>query len=62
MELSSAGIEQLAAAIRSGEVSAEEVARAALARIEDGDRELGAFVRTTPSRALAAASAPTTRI
>jgi aspartyl-tRNA(Asn)/glutamyl-tRNA(Gln) amidotransferase subunit A len=55
MELDEAGVEQLAAAVRGGEVSAEEVARAALARIEDRDGDLRSFLRTTPERALQAA-------
>jgi aspartyl-tRNA(Asn)/glutamyl-tRNA(Gln) amidotransferase subunit A len=46
---------EIAAAVRAGQCSAEEVCRATLARIADGDGELGAFLEVLTDDALAAA-------
>ncbi len=54
-ELLEGGAVRLADRVRRGEVSAREVAEAALARIEAEDPALGAFLHVTRERALAAA-------
>ena len=48
---------EIAATVKSGKVSAREVVRAALARIEARDDALGAFTDVTATRALAKAEA-----
>jgi Asp-tRNA(Asn)/Glu-tRNA(Gln) amidotransferase A subunit family amidase len=48
---------KIAAAVKSGAVSAREVVAAALARIEARNRALGAFTDVTAARALAKADA-----
>jgi AtzE family amidohydrolase len=55
MLAASAGVTATAAAIRSGEVSAAEVTRAALARIESIDSKINSFTAVTAARALAEA-------
>ncbi|MDC0676372.1 Asp-tRNA(Asn)/Glu-tRNA(Gln) amidotransferase subunit GatA [Sorangium atrum] len=50
-------IPELAALVQRGEVSAEEVARAALSRIEQRDGALGAFLTVQGEQAVAAARA-----
>jgi aspartyl-tRNA(Asn)/glutamyl-tRNA(Gln) amidotransferase subunit A len=52
---------ELSAALSRGEVSSEEVTRAALDRIEATDGKLGAFLAVAPERALAAARASDAR-
>ena len=52
-----AGVSATAAAVRRGEVSATEVARAALARIATRDGKLNCFTSVTAERALAEAAA-----
>ncbi|WP_334150251.1 AtzE family amidohydrolase [Hyphomicrobium sp.] len=47
----------IAGAVASGEISAEDIARAALDRINAADREIGAFTDLTRDRALAEAKA-----
>jgi aspartyl-tRNA(Asn)/glutamyl-tRNA(Gln) amidotransferase subunit A len=48
---------EIAEAVREGTVSATEVTRAALARIDEKDSEIGAFTSVTSDRALAEAHA-----
>ena len=48
---------EIAAAVKARDVSAVEVAKAAMARVEAGDRELGAFTDKTFARALGEADA-----
>ena len=50
-------VSELAASVKSGHVSATEVARATLARIERLDPAVHAFLRTTPDALLAQAAA-----
>jgi len=52
-----AGITEIAGAVRSGAVSATEIARAALARIATREPALNAFTAVTAERALAEAAA-----
>lgn len=46
---------EIARSVRSGDRSAVDVVTEALARIEAGDRDVAAFLRTTPARSLEAA-------
>ena len=52
-----AGVMQIAAAVRRGEVSATEITRAALSRIDALDRRLNCFTEVTRQRALEEAAA-----
>ncbi|HEX7079086.1 MAG TPA: Asp-tRNA(Asn)/Glu-tRNA(Gln) amidotransferase subunit GatA [Candidatus Eisenbacteria bacterium] len=49
--------ESIAAAVRGGEASAEEVARAFLARADRTSKRLGSFLHRTPEQAIASARA-----
>jgi len=55
------GLAEAGEAIGRGELSARALAEAALARIAATDGKVGAFLRTTPERALAAADAADAR-
>src|ERR1035438_8779104 len=55
--LENSGVAELAAAIRSGAISAVDVTRAALDRIGNSDGDLNCFTQVLPDRALAEASA-----
>jgi aspartyl-tRNA(Asn)/glutamyl-tRNA(Gln) amidotransferase subunit A len=57
MRLLDGSAEAIAAAVRSGEVSAREVVQAALARIAERNPKLGAFTDVTAERALGKAQA-----
>ena len=57
----SLSIGELSAKLSAREVSSEEVTREALARVEATDGRLGAFLKVTPERALAAARASDAR-
>jgi amidase len=50
-------VQELAALVRGGEIAAREVVSAALARIEDLDEQINAFVEVDAERALTAADA-----
>ncbi|MEA2647111.1 MAG: aspartyl-tRNA(Asn)/glutamyl-tRNA(Gln) amidotransferase subunit [Chloroflexota bacterium] len=52
-----ASIAMLAAAMRAGELTSRTLVEDCLARVATHDGDLGAFLRTTPERALAAADA-----
>lgn len=56
-ELADLGVRATAAAVRNGTTSARERVAAALARIEERDSSLGAFLSVDPARALERASA-----
>src|ERR671925_575951 len=50
-------VQELAALVRGGEIAAREVVSAALARIDDLDERVNAFIEVDGERALAAADA-----